>query len=76
MTGWLSDLWDVVVQDTHILVQMFAAAMDGLMNGCMNVYMYIWICSPFIVSDALPRSHLHPQFLFYPVSIHRCGNVC
>jgi hypothetical protein len=25
-------LWDVVVQDTHVLARMFAAVMDGLMN--------------------------------------------
>jgi hypothetical protein len=31
---------------------MFAAAMDGLMDG--------WICSPFIVLDGPPRNHLHP----------------
>jgi hypothetical protein len=38
---------------------------------------YGWsICSPFIVLHGPPRSHLHPQFLFYPVSIRRCGNVC
>jgi hypothetical protein len=42
----------------------FAAAMDGC------------VCSPFIVLDGPPRSHLHPQFLFYPVSIHRCENMC
>jgi hypothetical protein len=64
----LKGLWDVVVQDTHVLAPMFAVAMDGLMDG--------WICSPCIVLDGLPRSHLHPQFLFYPVSIRRCGNVC
>jgi hypothetical protein len=57
------------VQDTHVLARMFAAAMDGWMDDG-------WICSPFIVLDGLPRSHLHPQFLFYSVSIHRCGNVC
>jgi hypothetical protein len=28
-----------------------------------------WICSPFIVLGGPPRSHLHPQFLFYPLSI-------
>jgi hypothetical protein len=68
-----SAVWDDVVQDTHVLERMFAAAMDGLMDGCMNVYMYVWICSPFIVLDRPPRSHLHPQFLFYPVSIHSNG---
>jgi hypothetical protein len=52
------------VQDTHALARMFAAAMD------------CWICSPFIVLDGPPMSHLHPQFLFYPVTICRCGNVC
>jgi hypothetical protein len=35
-----------------------------------------WICSPFIVRGGPPRCHLHPQFLFHPVSIRRCGNVC
>jgi hypothetical protein len=24
-----SSMWDVVVQDTHVLARMFAAAMDG-----------------------------------------------
>jgi hypothetical protein len=26
-------MWDVVVQDTHVPARMFAAAMDGLMDG-------------------------------------------
>jgi hypothetical protein len=30
MSGSL--MWDVVVQDTHVLARMFAAAVDGLMN--------------------------------------------
>jgi hypothetical protein len=38
MTGWLLELWDVIVQDTHILAQMFAAAIDGLMNGCTDLF--------------------------------------
>jgi hypothetical protein len=64
----MTKVWDVVVQDTHVLARMFAAAMDGWLN--------VWICSPFIVLDGPPRSHLHPQFLFYLVSIRCCGNVC
>jgi hypothetical protein len=32
----------------------------------------VWICSLFIVWSGSPRSHLHPQFLFYPVSIRCC----
>jgi hypothetical protein len=28
--------WDVIVQDTHVLSQMFAVAMDDLMNEWMN----------------------------------------
>jgi hypothetical protein len=27
------NVWDVVVQDTHVLARMFAAAMDGWLAG-------------------------------------------
>jgi hypothetical protein len=30
-----SPMWDVVVQDTHILARMFAVAVGGLMNVCI-----------------------------------------
>jgi hypothetical protein len=30
----INDLWDVIVQDTHVLERMFAASR----NGWMNVY--------------------------------------
>jgi hypothetical protein len=33
-------LWDVVVQDTHILVRTFAAAMDGWLGGCINMDLF------------------------------------
>jgi hypothetical protein len=66
-----SPMWDVVVQDTHVLARMFAVAMDG----CMKNGIDDWICSPFIVLDGPSRSHLHLQFLFYSVSIRRCGNM-
>jgi hypothetical protein len=73
-----SPMWDVVIQDTRVLARIFATAINGWLVGCMKVYTYmnVCICSPFIVLDVPPRSHLHQQFLFYPVSIHRCGNVC
>jgi hypothetical protein len=32
-----SPMWDVIVQDTHVLVRMFAAAVDGLMDGWMYI---------------------------------------
>jgi hypothetical protein len=59
-------VWDVVVQDTHTSANVC----------CRYGWLNEWICCPFIVWGGLPRSHLHPQFLFYPVSIRRCGNVC
>jgi hypothetical protein len=40
-----SPMWDVVVQDTHVLARMFAADMDGLYEciyecvcGCMDLF--------------------------------------
>jgi hypothetical protein len=36
-------LWDVVVQDIHVLGRMFAAAMEGWMNAerCMLLLMFL-----------------------------------
>jgi hypothetical protein len=33
-----SPMWDVVVQDTHVLARMFAAAMDSWIDGWMDMF--------------------------------------
>jgi hypothetical protein len=61
-----NNVWDVNVRDTHVLLQMFAAAMDGWLNGCMNVcmdlfslYSFGWTASVPILSCAYPSLWEH-----------------